>query len=67
MPIKGTPQRPVVETDYELLERFAGGSRLWYIAGAHMAQTIDEKYGRSVLVQTITKGPDNFFEIYEEI
>ncbi|MFX1253113.1 MAG: DUF5700 domain-containing putative Zn-dependent protease, partial [Promethearchaeota archaeon] len=65
--IKGTPNRPVVETDYELLERFAGGSRLWYIAGAHMAQIIDKKYGRSILVQTIKKGSDTFFKIYEEI
>ena len=59
-----TPERVITKEDFELLERMSGGSRLWYITGAHMAQTIDEKLGRDTLIQTIINGADNFFEAY---
>ncbi|MFX0087860.1 MAG: DUF5700 domain-containing putative Zn-dependent protease, partial [Candidatus Hodarchaeota archaeon] len=41
--IKQNPNRPIIKTDYELIERLAGDSRLWYITGAHMAETIDKE------------------------
>lgn len=58
------PERAITKEDFELLKRISGGPRLWYITGAHMAQTIDEKLGRDTLIQTIINGADNFFEIY---
>ena len=42
----------------------SGGNRLGYVAGAHMAQEIDEGLGREALTQTVVNGPDSFFEAY---
>jgi hypothetical protein len=58
------PDRPLEEADFEALERMGGGNRLWYVAGAHMAQHIDERLGREALTQTVVDGPDSFFEAY---
>ena len=58
------PDRPLKEADFGLLEQMSGGKRLWYVAGAHMAQEIDEGLGREALTQTVVDGPDSFFEAY---
>lgn len=62
--LEHTPERVITKEDLKLLKRMSGGPRLWYITGAHMAQTIDEKLGRDTLIQTIINGADNFFEVY---
>ncbi len=59
------PDRLLGEADFEVLERMGGGNRLWYVAGAHMAQEIDEGLGREAQTQTVVDGPDSFFEAYE--
>ncbi len=57
---------PLQEKDWHILDRMSGRDRLWYIAGAHMAQLIDKKFGREVLNETIRLGPDDFFKTYHE-
>ena len=58
------PDRPLEEADFEVLEQMSGGERLWYVAGAHMAQEIDKGLGRKALTQAVVDGPDFFFEAY---
>lgn len=41
--------------------------RAYYVVGALMAQTIDEKLGRSSLVETIAEGPRVFLKRYNEL
>ena len=61
------PDRPLEEADFEVLEQMGGGNRLWHVAGAHMAQEIDEGLGREALTQTVIDGPDSFFEAYARV
>ena len=42
-------------------------NRAYYVVGAHMARTIDEKKGRDALKETIEKGPVTFIETYNRI
>jgi hypothetical protein len=41
--------------------------RAYYVAGAHMARTIDERLGRAELLRTIIRGPVSFAETYNSI
>ena len=58
------PVRSLREDDFGLIERLSG-ERLWYVAGLHMAKTIDERLGRERLNETMRRGPGSFFEAYE--
>jgi hypothetical protein len=57
---------PLREEDWKILDRMSGRDRLWYVAGAHMAQMIERNMGRETLVETIRLGPDDFFKTYHE-
>jgi hypothetical protein len=57
---------PLQEEDWNILERMSNRHRLWYVAGAHMAQIIEEKLGHNTLIETIRMGPDYFFKLYHE-
>jgi hypothetical protein len=57
---------PLQEKDWKVLERMTGRDRLWYVAGAHMAQMIDKKFGREALNESIRLGPEDFFMKYHE-
>jgi hypothetical protein len=57
----------VSEKELQILDQMSGRKRLWYIAGAHMAETIDKQSGREVLNETIRLGHDNFFQMYHEV
>jgi hypothetical protein len=58
--------RPLQERDFEVFDIMSGQhQRLWYITGAHMAQTIDVILGREALLHTVSAGPSAFFEAYE--
>jgi hypothetical protein len=62
-----TPDRPLQPSDFEVFDIMSGQQqRLWYITGAHMAQTVDTKLGRDALLHTISAGSANFFKIYEK-
>jgi hypothetical protein len=41
--------------------------RAYYIAGAHMARTIDSISGRDALIQTVTTGPLSFVTAYNSV
>lgn len=41
--------------------------RAYYVAGAHMARTIDEKLGRDALIKTVSDGPISFVSCYNSI
>jgi hypothetical protein len=62
--LRSMPERSFREDDFALIERLSG-ERLWYVAGFHMAKTIDERLGRERLNETIRSGPSSFFEAYE--
>lgn len=56
----------VQDKDWRVLDQMSGKKRLWYITGAHMAETIDKKLGRETLNETIRLGHENFFKVYHE-
>jgi len=56
--------RNLRDDDFGLIERLSS-ERLWYVAGLHMAKTIDERLGREKLNETMRQGPASFFEAYE--
>ncbi|MFW9977998.1 MAG: DUF5700 domain-containing putative Zn-dependent protease [Candidatus Thorarchaeota archaeon] len=58
--------RSVHENDWNTIELMSGKKRLWYIAGAHMAEVIDKKLGRDALNDTIRHGPNEFFKSYHD-
>ena len=62
--LRNIPERSFRENDFGLIERLSG-ERLWYVAGLHMAKTIDERLGRETLTETMKSGPGSFFEAYE--
>jgi hypothetical protein len=41
--------------------------RAFYIGGAHMARTLDERAGRRALTDTIAAGPASFFDAYDRV
>ncbi len=41
--------------------------RAYYIAGAHMARTIDRRLGREALLETIAMGPVSFVTTYNDL
>ncbi len=59
--------RQIRDDDWSILDLMTSGKRLWYIAGAHMAQTIDRYLGRKALNDTIRQGPENFFSLYQDL
>jgi hypothetical protein len=58
--------RPLHEKDWKILDIMTGRDRLWYVAGAHMAQVIEKSLGMDTLIETIRLGPDDFFKTYHE-
>ena len=60
------PVRSIHDKDWKILDFMTGKKRLWYIAGAHMAQAIENSSGREVLNETIRLGPEEFFRQYHE-
>ncbi len=58
--------KTVKKEDWRTIDKMSGGKRLWYIAGAHMAEVIDKNLGREFLNETIRHGPDEFFKAYHE-
>jgi hypothetical protein len=66
--LRASPLRPMSKSDYEILDIMSGRSkRLWYIAGANIAQTIDSYFGRKELIDTIVRGSKSYFAMYEKI
>jgi hypothetical protein len=41
--------------------------RAFYVAGGEMCRVIDVEKGRETLIETIWRGPRNFFDAYNEL
>jgi hypothetical protein len=66
--LRASSLRPMSKSDYEILDIMSGRSkRLWYIAGANIAQTIGSYFGRKELIDTIVRGLKSYFAMYEKI
>jgi hypothetical protein len=60
--------RAITDDDFRIFEPMsAKGKRLWYVTGAYMAKMIDERLGRTELIDTIRKGPNSFFDLYNSV
>jgi hypothetical protein len=60
--------REVIESDFDVFEPMSAvGKRLWYVTGAIMAKKIDDTLGKEALNETVIRGPDYFFELYDSI
>jgi hypothetical protein len=61
---KNNPDSILTNEDWSKLHILSDGKRLFYIVGAHMARTIDQKLGREKLVNLIERPSERFFTTY---
>ena len=52
---------------YKLQGEIGYDQNAYYIVGAHMAKTIDDKLGRLALVETVSMGPRSFIATYNKL
>jgi len=62
--MKSAPDRQLQNSDWQVLEDFSDGDRMWYRVGAAMAAAIDKKLGREKFKEIIAEGPDAFIGAY---
>ena len=65
--LENAPNRLVRPGDPELGDFSSKPGRLWYVAGGHMALTIEEGCGLGKLQNIVKSGPKRFFETYERL
>ncbi|MCL2203966.1 MAG: hypothetical protein FWB88_08505 [Defluviitaleaceae bacterium] len=58
------PSAVLTREDWGKIGILSDGKRLWYIVGAHMARTIDQRLGRDALVGLMAKPPGAFIQTY---
>jgi len=58
------PSEALIEADWQKVEILSDAKRLWYIVGAHMAKTIDQRLGREKLTDLICEPSINFIATY---
>lgn len=51
----------------QLAWRKGVNGRAYYIAGAHMAQVVENGLGRKMLIQTINQGPISYVKVYNSL
>jgi hypothetical protein len=59
--------RPLGDEHWQVVEEMSSGKRLWYVAGAAMAASIEGASGRGDLLQLELLGPEAFFDAFEEL
>jgi hypothetical protein len=59
--------RPLHEDHWQVVEEMSSGARLWYVAGAAMAASIEKSQGRPGLLKVTMHGPEAFFDAYERL
>jgi len=64
---KNNPDSLIAEADWDKINILSDAKRLWYIVGAHIAQTIDRKLGREKLINLISESSENFITTYLEL
>ena len=66
--LESAANRELCDGDFQILGSMsAEPKRLWYIAGGHMAQRIEEERGIVTLQNFVKRGPEEFFRAYGEI
>lgn len=58
-------EQPLRDEHWQVVEEMSSGERLWYVAGTHMADTIEKTCGRSRLLKAALLGPASFFDAYD--
>ena len=61
------PDEALVQTDWHKINILSDEKRLWYIVGAHMAQTIDERLGRDALTALIREPSVAYINTYRRL
>ncbi len=65
--LESSPDRKVADGDLGIYGEFSEKpTRLWYIAGCHMAQSIEAERGRNSLRELVRMGCDEFFHAYPQ-
>jgi hypothetical protein len=63
--LESSPNKTIKPMDLEIYNEFSGKPlRLWYVAGCHMAQTIEKTRGADALREVVREGCAAFFEAY---
>jgi len=66
--LENNAKQKVKQSDFEVFEKMSGrATRLWYITGCHMAQTIESTFGLNTLRQLVEKGCSDFFKKYMSV
>ena len=66
--LEEAPSRDLQSADFGIFDQMSGPTtRLWYIAGCHMAQTIGAEYGEETLRELVKKGHEDFFKAYKAV
>lgn len=65
--LEGDLNNPLGDEHWQVVEEMSSGDRLWYVAGALMAKSIEDALGRDSLIEIIGQGPEAFFETYGKI
>jgi hypothetical protein len=60
--LKGRRDEPLDTAAWAVIDRMSSGDRLWYRIGALMARRIEERLGRTALIDLIRQGPARFLE-----
>ena len=58
--------RPLGDEHWQVIEEMSSGKRLWYVAGAAMAASMEGAGGRGVLLELELLGPEAFFDAFEQ-
>ena len=61
---KNSPENLLTEEDWGKINILSDAKRLWYVVGAHIAQTIDQKIGREKLISLISEPSEKFITTY---
>jgi hypothetical protein len=65
--LESSPHREVTNGDLGIYGDFSEKPmRLWYVAGCHMAHSIEEVHGRDSLRELVIMGCDAFFDAYHK-
>ena len=65
--LKSRGTQPDDADAWAVIDRMSSGERLWYRAGAYMAQRIEAAKGREFLVALVNQGPASFIATYKSL
>jgi hypothetical protein len=65
--LKRRGTQPADADAWAVIDRMSSGERIWYRAGAYMAQRIEAANGHAALVELVKQGPARFLSTYESL